>query len=81
VLEVVQAAGGRPEHLVSTIEYVCPEGLADYRGVAKVRQGLLREPWPASTGAVCAGLLRPEFLLEVFPTAVLPAGEDDGAAH
>jgi enamine deaminase RidA (YjgF/YER057c/UK114 family) len=77
VLEVVAAAGGRPEHLVSTIEYVCPEGLGGYRGVATVRQELLSEPWPASTGAVCAGLLRPEFLLEVFPTALLP---DDGGA-
>lgn len=80
VLQVVEAAGGGPEHLVSTIEYVCPEGLADYRGVATVRQELLRAPWPASTGAVCAGLLRPEFLLEVFPTALLPADGGTGAA-
>lgn len=72
VLAVLAAAGGGPEHLVSTIEYVCPDGLADYRGVAAVRQRMLRDPWPASTGAVCAALLRPEFLLEVFPTAVLP---------
>jgi enamine deaminase RidA (YjgF/YER057c/UK114 family) len=80
VLQVVEAAGGRPEHLVSTIEYVCPEGLADYRGVAGVRERLLARPWPASTGAICAGLLRPEFLLEVFPTAVLPEGGADGPA-
>lgn len=73
VLEVVAAAGGGAEHLVSTIEHVCPEGLEAYRGVATVRERMLRPPWPASTGAVCAGLLRPEFLLEVFPTAVLPA--------
>jgi enamine deaminase RidA (YjgF/YER057c/UK114 family) len=81
VLDVVAAAGGGPEHLVSTIEYVCPEGLGDYRGVAAVRQRMLRAPWPASTGAVCAGLLRPEFLLEVFPTALLPedANGDGGA--
>lgn len=81
VLEVLRAAGGGPEHLVSTIEYVCPDGLADYRGVAAVRQRLLREPWPASTGAVCAALLRPEFLLEVFPTAVLSERATDDAAH
>ena len=80
ILEVVAAAGGRPEHLVSTIEYVTPEGLPQYRGVAGVRERLLGRPWPASTGAVCAGLLRPEFLLEVFPTAVLPE-ESDGPAH
>ncbi len=45
---------------------------AAYRGVAAVRERMLRAPWPASTGAVCSGLLRPEFLLEVFPTAVVP---------
>jgi enamine deaminase RidA (YjgF/YER057c/UK114 family) len=71
VLRVLAAAGAGPEHLVETVEYVCPDGLADYRGVAAVRERMLRSPWPASTGAVCAGLLRPEFLLEVFPTAVL----------
>jgi hypothetical protein len=31
----------------------------------------LRAPYPASTGIVCGGLLRDEFLLEVVPTAVL----------
>jgi enamine deaminase RidA (YjgF/YER057c/UK114 family) len=71
VLQVLAAAGGGPEDLTSTIEFVCPEGLPSYRGVAAVRQRLLRAPWPASTGAVCAALLRPEFLLEVFPVAVL----------
>lgn len=73
VLQVLAAAGGGPQHLTSTIEFVCPEGLAAYRGVAKVRERMLQAPWPASTGAVCAALLRPEFLLEVFPTAVLDA--------
>jgi enamine deaminase RidA (YjgF/YER057c/UK114 family) len=72
VLDVLSAAGAGPEHLLSTLEFVCPDGLGGYRGVAEVRKRLLRAPWPASTGAVCAGLLRPEFLLEVFPTAMLP---------
>jgi len=51
---------------------VVPEGLKEYRGVAKVRENLLTKPWPSSTGALCNSLLRPEFLLEVFPLAVLP---------
>jgi enamine deaminase RidA (YjgF/YER057c/UK114 family) len=73
ILQVLEAAGAGPEHLVSTVEYVCPAGLAAYRKVADVRRELLREPWPTSTGIVCGGLLRPEFLLEVIPTALLPA--------
>ena len=44
----------------------------DYKAVAEVRERLLAPPWPASTGACAADLLRPEFLLEVFPTALFP---------
>lgn len=71
VLKVVAAAGGAPQHLVKTIEYVTPAALASYRGVAGVRSKMLREPWPASTGLVCEALLRREMLIEVDPFAVL----------
>ena len=71
VLEVVKAAGGDPSSLVRTVEYVTEAGLAGYRGTAAVRAGLLTAPYPASTGVVCAGLLRPEFELEVDALAVL----------
>jgi enamine deaminase RidA (YjgF/YER057c/UK114 family) len=70
--KVLEAAGAGPENLLKTIEYVCPDGLSDYRRVAEVRKELLREPWPASTGAICSGLLRPEFLIEVDPMAIIP---------
>jgi enamine deaminase RidA (YjgF/YER057c/UK114 family) len=71
ILEVLKAAGGGPESLVKTIEYVTPAGLERYREVAKVRERLLSEPYPASTGVVCEALLRPEFLIEVDPLAIL----------
>jgi len=73
ILRVLEAAGGGPQHLVKTIEYVTPDGLDRYREVAGVRERLLREPYPASTGAVCEALLRPEFLIEIDPLAVLPS--------
>lgn len=71
ILKVVEAAGGGPQHVVKTIEYVTPAALANYRGVAAVRSRLLSEPLPASTGLVCEALLRPEMLIEVDPFAVL----------
>lgn len=71
IIKVLEAAGAGPEHLVKTIEYVTPEGLPRYREVAKVRERLLRAPWPASTGIVCRGLLRPEFEIEIDPLALL----------
>lgn len=66
------SVGGAPEHLLKTIEYVRPDGLADYRGVAQVRERLLAAPYPASTGAICAATDRPDGLLEVAATARLP---------
>jgi enamine deaminase RidA (YjgF/YER057c/UK114 family) len=73
ILAVLEAAGAGPDNLVQTVEYVTPAGLPRYREVADVRRELLREPWPASTGIVCAGLLRREFEIEVDPMAVLDA--------
>jgi enamine deaminase RidA (YjgF/YER057c/UK114 family) len=71
ILKVVAAAGGGPQHLVKTIEYVTPAGLAGYRDVAGVRTKFLREPYPASTGLLCEALLRPEMQIEVDPFAIL----------
>jgi enamine deaminase RidA (YjgF/YER057c/UK114 family) len=71
ILDVLAAAGGAPEHLVKTIEYVAPAGLARYREVANVRTRLMRAPLPASTGVVCERLLRPEFQLEVDSFAII----------
>ncbi len=71
IADVIAAAGGAPEHLVKTIEYVTPAGLPRYREVAGVRTRRLSEPLPASTGVVCERLLRPEFELEVDAFAVI----------
>lgn len=70
IITVLEAAGLGPQHLIQTIEYVTPEGLTNYREVAGVRQRVLRPPWPASTGALCHSLLRPEFEIEVDPLAL-----------
>ena len=72
ILKVLEAVGAGPQHLAKTIEYVTPAGLPRYRDVAKVREKLLREPWPASTGLICEALLRPEMQIEIDPFAVLP---------
>lgn len=71
IIEVLKAAGAGPENLVKTVEYVTPAGLERYREVAAVRDRMLVSPFPASTGAVCETLLRPEFLIEIDPLAIL----------
>ena len=76
ILAVLEAADLGPGNIVKTVEYVTPEGLAGYRGTAAVRSELLTAPWPASTGAYCHSLLRPEFEIEIDPTAMV--FEEDG---
>jgi enamine deaminase RidA (YjgF/YER057c/UK114 family) len=71
ILAVLRAAGASARNLVKTVEYVTPTGLARYRETAAVRSRLLEEPFPASTGIICKELLRPEFAIEVDPTAIL----------
>lgn len=72
ILQLLEAEGLDAGHLLATTEYCVESALPDYRAVAPVRERLLRPPWPASTGAICTQLLRPEMLLEVFPTALYP---------
>ena len=70
IIAVLEAAGLGPENLIKTVEYVTPRGLDRYRETAAVRKNLLTEPYPASTGALCHALLRPEFDIEIDPTAM-----------
>ena len=70
IITVLEAAGLGPENLVKTIDYVTPGGLGRYRETAAVRKQLLTEPYPSSTGALCHSLLRPEFEIEIDPTAM-----------
>ena len=79
IAETLAAVGATPADLLTTVEFVTPAALPDYRVVADVRREILSAPYPASTGVVCAGLLRDEFLLEVIPTAVIPAVVADAA--
>jgi len=79
ILRVLDAAGGGPEHLARTTEYIAPAGLERYREVAGVRSRALRAPFPASTGCVCERLLRPEYLIEVDSMAILPPAQAAGA--
>lgn len=71
VIRALTMVGAAPEHLLETIEYVRPDGLADYRGVADVREQLLSAPYPASTGAICSAMDRPDAMLEVAAAARL----------
>lgn len=75
ILTLLEHAGLGPTDLLETTEYCVESAIPDYRAVAPVRERMLSAPWPASTGAICHSLLRPEFLIEIFPLALYPATE------
>ncbi|WP_372734384.1 RidA family protein [Nocardioides sp.] len=72
IVEVIAEAGGGPEHLTSLVEYVCPDALGHEDLLDQARVEVFGPDAPAAERYPCAGLLRDEFLFEVFPTAVLP---------
>jgi enamine deaminase RidA (YjgF/YER057c/UK114 family) len=77
LVALLEHQGLTPADLLETTEYCAERAVPEYRAVAAVRAELLTPPWPASTGAICAGLVRPDALLEVFSTALYPADSED----
>lgn len=67
---ILRAAGATLENIVETTDYV--RSLDDYERTAAVRRELLKgPPWPAATGVVVSGLVRPDALIEIKAVAVL----------
>jgi aminoacrylate peracid reductase len=63
-------AGASFDNIVETTEYFIT--LDDYRRTADVRREFFKgPPYPAATGVLVAGLIRPEALIEIKATAVL----------
>lgn len=54
-------------HVVETVDYVTT--LDGYNKTAGLRRELFGERFPASTGVVVAGLVRPDALIEIQATA------------
>ncbi|MFC4069376.1 RidA family protein [Actinoplanes subglobosus] len=66
---VLAEAGATGENVVHLVEYLTPAAVADYPRTAALRDRHF--PNAVVTSVVCSALLRPEFLLETVPTAVL----------
>ena len=67
--EVMAAAGGTMADIVQTTDYVTTtEG---YRATADVRREVFGTAFPAATGVIVAGLLRPGALIEISAVAAL----------
>jgi enamine deaminase RidA (YjgF/YER057c/UK114 family) len=69
--KILNAAGGDFSNIVETTEYVL--SFDDYSKTAEVRRRIFGgPPYPAATGVMVAGLVRPGALIEIKAVAVLP---------
>ena len=67
--EVLRLAGCDFTDVVSTREFITTtEG---YRETAAIRREFFSEPYPAATGVIVAGLLRPGVVIELEAIAAL----------
>ncbi len=73
IQQLIAEAGGRMEHLVKLVVY-----LTDIRHrepVYRVMGEFVRGVYPVCTGLVVVALARPEWLVEIDATAVIPDAE------
>jgi enamine deaminase RidA (YjgF/YER057c/UK114 family) len=70
IKQLIQEAGGRIEHLVKVVVYITDvrHREAVYRTMGEYIKGV----HPVSTGLVVQALARPEWLVEIDATAVIP---------
>ncbi|MHC8492580.1 RidA family protein [Thalassospira sp. SM2505] len=74
IAAVLEAAGGKPEHLTRLTWYVTDkqEYLAKQREVGRAYREVLGKNFPAMTMVVVSALVEDEALLEIEGTAVIP---------
>ena len=68
--EILAAAGAGFADVVKTTDYITT--VENYRATADVRREVFGDRFPAATGVIVAGLLRPGALIEIDAIAVVP---------
>ena len=66
---ILEAAGADFDDVVKTTEYILTT--ENYRATADIRREFFKKDFPAATGVIVAGLLRPEALIELDAIAVI----------
>ena len=67
---VLKSVGGDLSNIVETTDYFL--SLDDYNKTADLRRELFKgPPWPAATGVMVSGLIRPDALIEIKGIAAL----------
>lgn len=77
IRQLIEEAGGKMEHLVKLVVYITD--VRHREAVYRTMGEYIRGVHPVSTGLVVQALARPEWLVEIDGTAVIPneAGSDE----
>ena len=70
IKQLVEEAGGKIEHVVKVVIYLTD--VRNREAVYRVMGEYLRGVYPVSTGVTVVALARPEWLVEIDATAVIP---------
>ncbi len=70
IRQLIEEAGGRMEHLVKVVVYITD--IRHREAVYRTMGEYIRGVHPVSTGLVVQALARPEWLVEIDATAVIP---------
>lgn len=73
IRQLIEEAGGRMEHLVKVVVYITD--VRHREAVYRTMGEYIRGVHPVSTGLVVQALARPEWLVEIDATAVIPDDE------
>ena len=73
IRQLIEEAGGGMEHLVKVVVYITD--IRHREAVYRTMGEYLRGVHPVSTGLVVSALARPEWLVEIDATAVIPDGD------
>ena len=71
IRQLIQEAGGEMKHLVKLVVYITDVGHREavYQTIGEYTKGV----YPVSTGLVVKALARPQWLVEIDATAVIPS--------
>ncbi len=70
IRQLIEECGGRMEHLVKVVVYITD--VRHREAVYRTMGGYIKGVHPVSTGLVVQALARPEWLVEIDGTAVIP---------
>ena len=73
--QLLRQAGGGPQDVMKTVDFLLPAGLPTYRSTADVRREYFHDRFPASTGILMEALPQPGALIGVDIVAHVGPGQ------